>query len=329
MVLLKGVAQLYPVFRKALFACTSGDAERAHAVAVFVAKAADKFYLGSVPAGGVPLSNAAGMNKNCEFSPRLLGALGFDRAVVGTVPYHARAGNPRPRVWRYPSACSIVNWQGLPSEGFMRVADRLESCIPCLPVTVSVAPEPDCEKGRALVYLQRVVERFAHIPSVDRFELNISCPNCSDHLDRYVSDTMDAVKSAAGGRALYCKLSPDLSRDSLENIAAYAADHRWKGLVVSNATAIHPGSVEYAGARGGLSGDLLFEKSLASQRIVQNICRGDALTLDLIACGGISSPERLGRRMQLGAVEAQIYTPLVFQGPALISRLKSVMYPGV
>src|SRR5881628_533535 len=70
--------------------------------------------------GGLELANpiglAPGFDKNAEFLPSLT-QLGFGYIVVGSITREPRAGNPFPRLVRYPQTQSISNSMGMPNRG--------------------------------------------------------------------------------------------------------------------------------------------------------------------------------------------------------------------
>jgi len=67
---------------------------------------------------------AAGFDKDATCVDGI-GALGFGFIEVGTVTPRPQAGQPKPRVFRIPSAEALVNRMGFPNEGAARVAERL------------------------------------------------------------------------------------------------------------------------------------------------------------------------------------------------------------
>ena len=73
-----------------------------------------------------------------------------------------------------------------------------------------------------------------------------------------------------------------------------------------------------SGISGGISGDLLKNKSCEMLRKVQGLV-GDEVTL--IASGGISTRVDVEERLDNGAKLIQIYTSFVYKGPSLISEL--------
>jgi dihydroorotate dehydrogenase len=69
---------------------------------------------------------------------------------------------------------------------------------------------------------------------------------------------------------------------------------------------------------GGLSGVPLKAKAREVRRRILSALRG---RLPLVACGGLGSAEDVQGALDDGAALAQIYTALIFEGPALISRI--------
>src|SRR5919201_520098 len=63
-----------------------------------------------------PIGLAAGFDKRCRVL-HSLGRLGFGYVVGGTITSRPRAGNPRPRIVRYPGRRAMVNSMGLPNPG--------------------------------------------------------------------------------------------------------------------------------------------------------------------------------------------------------------------
>src|SRR2546426_8482795 len=79
---------------------------------------------------GIPLANpvglAPGFDKNGDLLPSLQ-HLGFGYIVIGSLTPEPRAGNPRPRLVRYPDRLSIANSMGLPNQGGDAAGRRLRS----------------------------------------------------------------------------------------------------------------------------------------------------------------------------------------------------------
>lgn len=123
---------LYPLARPFLMAM---DAEQAHNLTIAALKT------GLVPGGsrrdpdslatrvfGLDFSNpiglAAGFDKNAEVPDAML-KLGFGFVECGTVTPRPQDGNPRPRLFRVPTAQAVINRFGFNNQGLDAYAARL------------------------------------------------------------------------------------------------------------------------------------------------------------------------------------------------------------
>ncbi|NJO07056.1 MAG: dihydroorotate dehydrogenase (quinone), partial [Chloroflexaceae bacterium] len=84
-----------------------------------------------------PVGLAAGYAKNGEGLPALA-ALGFGHIEVGTVTWHAQAGNPRPRLFRLYQSEALINRMGFNNAGAAALAARLQR-YGTLPVPIGIS----------------------------------------------------------------------------------------------------------------------------------------------------------------------------------------------
>jgi dihydroorotate dehydrogenase len=75
-----------------------------------------------------------------------------------------------------------------------------------------------------------------------------------------------------------------------------------------------------ASEAGGLSGEPLF--ALSTQRLAQVFLRVEG-QFPLIGVGGIDGPQAAFAKLEAGATLLQLYSALVYEGPALIARIKA------
>jgi dihydroorotate dehydrogenase len=117
------------------------------------------------------------------------------------------------------------------------------------------------------------------------------------------------------------KVGPDLDDDALRHIAHVARASKVDGLIVGNTTLARPASLKSAdrGAPGGLSGRPLFSPSTACLAAMYRFTEG---AIPIIGCGGIASGADAYAKIRAGASLVQLYSALVFQGPALVNRIK-------
>lgn len=164
-------------------------------------------------------------------------------------------------------------------------------------------------------------------PHADFIVLNISCPNVkwtSKMESSEIEKILYAVKAERdllpSFPPLLLKLGPDMSAESLQEIAKIAKDHRVDGLVMSNTTKSRPSCLQNPNAKenGGLSGKPLGPLALESLRTMYRLTNGE---MPIVGVGGIMSSEDAYERIRAGASLIQIYTALVFEGPGLIQRI--------
>ena len=75
---------------------------------------------------------------------------------------------------------------------------------------------------------------------------------------------------------------------------------------------------ERKGISGGISGELLKDKSVNMLKKVKNIVHDEKI---LISSGGISTKNDLEERIDNGAKLIQIYTSFVYKGPKIVKEL--------
>lgn len=67
---------------------------------------------------------AAGFDKDAKVF-RAASAFGFGHVEIGTISMLKQAGNPRPRMFRYPQQEAVVNACGFPNDGAEQISKRL------------------------------------------------------------------------------------------------------------------------------------------------------------------------------------------------------------
>lgn len=172
-------------------------------------------------------------------------------------------------------------------------------------------------------------------PLADYLVVNVSSPNTPglralqgrDELRRVLGATLAARDAAARADArapppLLLKIAPDLAPEDRADVAAVALETGVDGLIVSNTTIERPESVRGVPGwdeAGGLSGRPLMEPSTALLAEMYALTGG---RIPIVGSGGIFSAEDAYRKIRAGASLVQIYTGLVYEGPALVPRIK-------
>ena len=273
-----------------------------------------------------PLGMAAGFDKDAEVPDALL-RLGFGFTEVGTLTPKPQEGNPRPRVFRLADDHALINRLGFNNGGHAGrsrlVARKGRGGI----VGVNVGANKD-SADRIADYVAGI-ETFADLASY--FTINVSSPNTpglrglqergalEDLLAR-VATARDAAAERHGRRVpLLLKVAPDLDEAAVDDIVAVVTASALDGLIVSNTTLARP-RLASSGAHetGGLSGRPLFRRStimLARFRLKL----GDRMPL--VGVGGVDSGPAAIAKILAGASLVQLYTGLVFEGPALVGDI--------
>ena len=113
------------------------------------------------------------------------------------------------------------------------------------------------------------------------------------------------------------KIAPDIDADQIHNIAGALLRHKIDGVIATNTT-LDRRAVEgmrHATEAGGLSGAPVFELSNTVIRALKAEV-GDALPI--IGVGGILAGPDAKAKVAAGAQLVQLYSGLVYRGPALV-----------
>ena len=276
-----------------------------------------------------PVGLAAGYDKD-GLGWRGLACLGFGHIEVGTVTPQPQPGNPRPRLFRLPEDQALINRMGFPGKGADYVLQRLVGRRPPgLVLGVNLGKNKDTPLEEAAQDYLALLRNFA--PAADYLAINVSSPNTvglrrlqargalEDLLNVLISER-DSLQEQSGRRSpLLLKLAPDLSETELEDALQVALACGMDGLIAANTTVRRDGlHSSRAGEAGGLSGAPLSKCSLELTRWICNRTQG---RLPLISVGGIFSPAQALERLDTGAALVQVYTGLIYAGPALPSQI--------
>ncbi|ESZ50021.1 quinone-dependent dihydroorotate dehydrogenase [Mesorhizobium sp. RSR565B] len=273
-----------------------------------------------------PLGMAAGYDKNAEVPDALLG-LGFGFAEVGTVTPLPQAGSPKPRIFRLTEDDAVINRLGFNNEGHEAAEKRLAARQGRGGIVgVNIGANKD-SADRVRDY-ELGVSRFAKYASY--LTVNISSPNtpglrtmqAREQLGELLSRVMSVRAAASAQPPLFLKIAPDLVEAELEDIAAEVSEKQIDGVIVSNTTLARTGLRSATSETGGLSGKPLFERStivLAKMRKLLGPERA------IIGVGGVDSAENALEKIRAGADLVQLYTGMIYAGPALPGRILAGM----
>ena len=275
-----------------------------------------------------PVGLAAGLDKHAEHVDALA-ALGFGFLELGGVTPRPQPGNPRPRLFRLPEARAIINRFGLNSVGVEAFVANLKRARARCIIGVNIGKNRDTPNERAAEdYVQCMQALYPH---VHYLALNVSSPNTMGLRDLQSKDLLSTllkdlterrkVLREQHGRnvALVLKISPDLDDAALRDIAEVARRERIDGIIATNTTVSRAGvsGLPHGMEEGGLSGAPLTALSTGVLRKLSVALKGE---VPLIGAGGIMSGADARARFEAGASLVQVYSGLVYRGPALIAE---------
>ena len=286
---------------------------------------------------------AAGLDKNA----RCIDAwqtMGFGFVEVGTVTPLAQAGNPKPRMFRLPQAQALINRLGFNNQGLesflnnvSRATFRQHSEQPML-LGLNIGKNAATPIERAnddyLTCLNAVY------PHADYVTVNISSPNTKNLRQLQTDEAFTSLLQMLQQRRreladihgkqvpVFIKIAPDLDDLQLQQVCDSSrsvcmqgeevTDQSW-GVIATNTT-LSRDAVEglaHADQAGGLSGAPVRE---ASNRVIRHLRRELGAGFPIIGVGGVMTAADALEKIQSGADLVQIYTGLIYAGPALITE---------
>lgn len=277
-----------------------------------------------------PVGLSAGFDKRAEvIGPAF--KMGFGFVEAGTVTPKPQEGNPRPRVFRDPTTESVINRMGFPNGGVNLFKNNLEQFLsrgPRSPGVVGInigMNKSQVEPAKDYTLLIKMLG-----PMADYITINISSPNTPGLRDlqkrepllELLGAVLDERKKSCGDHPppLLLKLAPDLDEAQQEELAKAVLEAGIDGVILGNTTLARPDILpkNFAAEKGGLSGRLLTARSTEIIRNFYKLMNGK---LPIIGVGGISNGSDAYEKIKAGASLVQLYTSLVFKGPAVANSI--------
>lgn len=328
---------LYALARPALFAL---DAERAHGLTL--SALAKVPALGGLLAGravddpvevmGLRFRNrvglAAGLDKNGE-AVAAFEAMGFGFVEVGTVTPRPQPGNDRPRMWRLPARQALINRLGFNNHGVDALLERLAGCRRRAVLGINIGKNADTPLDLAeFDYLACLHKVWT---AADYITVNISSPNTAGLRDLQQAQRFESLlgklveartslsEQHGVRRPLLIKLAPDIDEMQAVDLVGAARRFGIDGLIATNTTVGRSGVEDHPASAqaGGLSGAPLRTRADATLRRLRELA-GPALPL--IGVGGVMSAADAVVKREAGADLVQLYTGLIYRGPALVGE---------
>ncbi len=290
---------------------------------------------------------AAGLDKNAHCIDGLA-AMGFGFVEVGTVTPKGQPGNPKPRMFRLPEANALINRLGFNNEGldaflanvklakFRSNATKQGGTPMLLGLNIGKNAATPIENAADdyLICLDGVY------PHADYVTVNISSPNTKNLRELQSDEALDAlIGTLAKRRAelaqlhnkqvpVFIKIAPDLDSDQIAVIAATlkrhcvhegtpASESLWGVIATTTSARDAVQGMAHADETGGLSGAPVVEKS---NEVIRQLRAAMGPHFPIIGVGGILSGADAVAKIKAGADVVQIYTGLIYKGPALVKE---------
>ncbi|MGZ4961309.1 MAG: quinone-dependent dihydroorotate dehydrogenase [Limisphaerales bacterium] len=280
-----------------------------------------------------PLGLGAGMDKFAAALP-IWESLGFGFTELGGVTWHAQPGNDKPRMFRAIADRALINRMGFNNPGAEAMAQTLAGWKrsgnwPNHPVGINLGKSK-------ITPLEKAAEDYANSfralrDYADFFVVNVSSPNTPNLRQLQDRAALDEILAAlqqintVPRKPILVKIAPDLSFEAIDEILDIAAQRQLAGIVATNTTITRPESsnatVQSVYAQtGGLSGAPLRQRST---EIIRHIHKQSGGKLPIIGVGGIFTAADAREKLEAGASLLQIYTSLVYEGPAIVKTIVS------
>ena len=288
---------------------------------------------------------AAGLDKNARGIDGLA-AMGFGFVEVGTVTPLGQPGNPKPRMFRLPKANALINRLGFNNEGLQAFLSNVQQArfrqsggaSRSLPMLLGL----NIGKNAATP-IERATEDYLTCldgvyPHADYVTVNISSPNTQNLRSLQSDEALDALLGAVTERReqlaqrhgksipIFVKIAPDLDDAQIDVVAAtlqrYGLSSAGKpnnawGVIATNTTLSREAvlGMPHATETGGLSGSPVLAMS---NKVIAQLRGKLGAGFPIVGVGGVLSAADAESKIRAGADLVQIYTGLIYKGPALV-----------
>lgn len=284
-----------------------------------------------------PVGLAAGLDKDGAYIDGLA-ALGFGSIEIGTVTPRAQPGNPKPRMFRLPAANAIINRMGFNNGGVDAFVANVQASRfyqerqGVLGLNIGKNADTPIERA-AEDYLHCLAKVY---PYASYVTVNISSPNTKNlrqlqgasELDALLSRLKETQQRLADLHKRYVplalKIAPDIDAEQIKTIADALLRHKIDGVIATNTTISREAvrGLQHENEAGGLSGAPVLALSTSVVRQLHGEL-GDALPI--IGVGGIFSGADAQAKIAAGAALVQLYSGLIYRGPALVRECAAAL----
>jgi dihydroorotate dehydrogenase (fumarate) len=280
-----------------------------------------------------PIGLSAGFDKEIRL-PKLMQAVGFGLAEVGSITARNYEGNKKPWYSRLPHTQSILVNSGLRSTGVDHIADLADKKVDSdfskkFPINVSVAKTND-DHFESLqdsiddyCYTLKRLEK-SHWPSL--YTINISCPNTKAgepfNKPENLKKLLKQIDGLGLSRPVFLKLPIDLGWEKTDALIEVASKSNVTGLTIGNLskdrTLVDSRDKLESSQAGNLSGKPCWD---ASNELIARTKHKYRDRFKIIGVGGVFTAEDAYQKIRLGSDLVELLTGMIFRGPAAIGDI--------
>ena len=335
----------YKIARSLLFKL---DAEKAHDVSINGLRAMQSLGLtpllepnlqnNPINIMGLKFPNRIGLAAGLDKSGQCIngfGSMGFGFVEVGTITPKPQSGNPKPRLFRLKEHNAIINRMGFNNPGIENAIDNIIKSSKGYSgiVGVNIGKNKITPNAEALDDYMKGLRSFYNI--ADYIAVNVSSPNTSglrelqspEYARKLISPLMKERDLLSHQYEkivpIAVKLDPDMQRDQIMALAELFLELKIDAVIATNTTVSRDKVQDHNLSQelGGLSGKPLHSQSNDAIHNFKNSLNDE---IPIIGVGGILSKKDAEEKIEAGAKLLQIYTGLIYKGPALIRELVEI-----
>lgn len=250
---------------------------------------------------------------------------GFGFIEIGSLSTEPQDGGQKPRLLRFKKQRALVNRLEAKNKGIRYAIDRIQARRPHIPLCANITYNASSHKDDEIINDYQKAFSLLY-DFVDMFTVNVSRPNADGLLEvqdrNALADIIDPLLELRlcyeQYKPILIKVSPDTPYDQLDEMIDYCMLSGVDGVVAGDTTRHIELLNSPKATFGYLSGDPLFERSIAVVKHIHEHTKG---RFPIIGCGGIMSPAQASEMLSAGASLIQLHTGLMFEGPKLVKKI--------
>ncbi len=275
-----------------------------------------------------PVGLAAGMDKDAKHVDAL-SRIGFGFIEIGTLTPVPQPGNEQPRLFRLSKDRALINRMGFNNGGVQDAIVRLKKRSLGIIVGGNIGKNKNTPNERAIDDYVKCFDALHAV--VDYFVVNVSSPNTPGLRALQEKGPLLEIlrellrRNVNASKPILLKIAPDLTNEQLDDIVEVVKESGIAGVIATNTTISRDGlatprsEVDAIGA-GGVSGAPVRYRSTEVVRYLRDRLPRPVV---IIGVGGVDSAEAAMEKIEAGADLVQVYTGLIYEGPALLKRINN------